>query len=202
MIIYTTKKTRERFHLGTIEQMPEYLKNFNSMILNQQKGDALMEWGAKILYFDRRKCLQVVNFASKFTLFLIDIKVNELTAVADFMFYYLNDLYKDDKLMLSCLDKMADEFPFATFSELTNKSIISTLNRTESNFAFNGYRFYEYIENGILKSREINRFINFDWIFTTKVDKKVEYFCSGKKFRELVVARYTNLKPDKSKYNF
>lgn len=190
MIIYNTKETRERYKFVPIEKMSEPLREFNQAIIDKESGDKLMEWGAKLLYFDRRKCLQVVNFASKFTLFLIDIKVGDIENIANMMFMYIEDIYKDDRIMLKCLDKMVAEHPFCTFSNLTNKSIIATLNHTEMTFANYGYRFYEYIENGIMQSKKINRFLNRDWIFTMKNGNTTEYFNSADKFRELVVKRY------------
>ncbi len=190
MIIYCTKETRERYNLTPIEKMSEPLRVFNQAILDKESGDELLEWGAKLFYFDRRKCLQVVNFASKFTLFLIDVKVDVIADVPNFMFEYIRDIYKDDELMLYCLKKMTIEFPFCTFSKLTNRSIISTLNQTEGSFADYGYRFYEYIENGIMQSKKINRDINRDWIFSKKNGKDTEYFYSADKFRELVVTRF------------
>ena len=68
MIIYATKQTRERYNLPKIENMPNDLKIFNQTIIEKESGNELLEWGAKLFYFDSKKCLQLVNFASKFTL--------------------------------------------------------------------------------------------------------------------------------------
>ncbi len=190
MIIYSTKKTRERYNLTPIEEMAEPLKEFNQAVLDKESGDELLEWGAKLFYIDRKKCLQIVNFASKFTIFLIDIKVDIIADISNFMLVYIEDIYKDDKLMLDCLEKLTKEHPFCTFSKLTNKSIISTLNQTELGFAGYGYRFYNYIENGIMQTKKINRDINRNWLFTKKNGKTIEYFYTADKFRELVVARF------------
>lgn len=190
MIIYCTKEMRERYNLKSIEKMTTPLKEINQAVLDNENGDKLFEWGAKLFYFDRKKCLQVVNFASKFTLFLIDIKVKDISDVPNFMFMYIEDIYKDDKLMLDCLKKMTEEYPFCVFSKLTNGSIISTLNNTEMSFLDYGYHLYDYIENGILHTKKINEEINKDWIFSCKNGKDKEYFYSANKFREIVVARY------------
>jgi hypothetical protein len=72
-------------------------------VIEKESGDKLLEWGAKLFYFDRRKCIQVVNFASKFTLFLIDIKVIDLENVGDMMAHYLLELYKSDREMTKAL---------------------------------------------------------------------------------------------------
>lgn len=75
MIIYATKQTVDRYGI----KMPE---NFQDPIMRQivldvyncEKKDRLLEWGAKLFYFDRRKCIQICHFASKLTVVLVDIK--------------------------------------------------------------------------------------------------------------------------------
>ena len=78
MILYATKQTIKELEIP----MPEELSIFNSMmvnnIINEQTNDNLLEWGLKIFYFDGRKCVQAVNFASKMAIFLFDIKNNEI----------------------------------------------------------------------------------------------------------------------------
>lgn len=78
---------------------------------------------------------------------------------------------------------------------LKDKSIISTLNRTQLTFAEDGYRFYDFIENNILQSKKINRKFNSDWLFTQKVEGKSEpeYFYSGEKFEELLKGYYAEV---------
>lgn len=75
MIIYATKKTLERYNLKLPSQLNPSLRMLTESAIRAESGDGLLEWGAKLFYFDRRKCIQITNFASKFTLFLCDIKV-------------------------------------------------------------------------------------------------------------------------------
>ena len=79
MIIYATKQTVDRYGMT----MPENIQNpiIRPLVLktyNNEKGDRLLEWGAKLFYFDHRKCLQICNFASKLTVVLVDIKKSDL----------------------------------------------------------------------------------------------------------------------------
>ena len=138
------------------------------------------------------KCIQVINFASKFTLFLVDVKVADLENVGDMMSHYLFELYKDDKQMNLALKKMFEKNSVTCFTKLTDKSAIATLNTTQSRFADDGYRFYEFIRDGILYTMEINHAVNFKWLFTIKIDGKTEYIYAGEKFRECVLERYGN----------
>ena len=98
--------------------------------------------------------------------------------------------FKMDKEMLSALNRMFEEHQYMCFSKLADRSIISTLNSTQSRFAEDGYRFYDFISEGILHTKDINRKINSDWLFTMTINKKTEYFYAREKFREMVLDRY------------
>lgn len=82
MILYVTKQTIKEFNIP----MPNELSTFNNIIANkvisEQTGDKLLEWGLKLFYFDGRKCIQAVNFASKLAIFLFDIKNEEIGDIA------------------------------------------------------------------------------------------------------------------------
>lgn len=190
MIIYATKQTFDRYKLKLPAELTPPLNKIVQEVIKKESGDRLLEWGAKLFYFDRRKCIQVVNFASKFTLFLIDIKVADLENIGELMAHYLLELYKEDREMTKALDGMFAESFAICFAKLTDKSAIATLNTTQSRFAGDGYHFYEFIRGNILHSMEINHDVNFKWLFTMKTDGKTEYFYAGEKFRELVLDRY------------
>lgn len=183
MIIYTTKETRERLKLKMPNELNAPFSDFVKKVISKESGNPMLEWGTKLFYFDRRKCLQVVHFASKLTLFLIDIKVKDIEKIGDMIAFYLFELYKDKTNVIKKLEKFIASSPFICFDKLTNKSIISTLNHTESDFAFYGNRFYEYIKNNILHSRQINYDVNFDFLFTSSIDKSDMYFHSGDRFK-------------------
>lgn len=190
MIIYATKQTFERCKLKSLEELSEPMRTMTKLSIKRESGDKLLEWGAKIFYFDGRKCIQVVNFATKLTLFLIDIKVADLPNLGDIISYYLLELYNDDKKMLKALEKMFETSIFVCFEKLTDNSIIATLNSTQINFADDGNHFYEFIEDGILQTVNINKDINFHYPLKLKINGKKEYHYVGNVFKELVLERY------------
>ena len=193
MIIYVTKQTFERYKLKLPKELTPPINQIAETVIENERGNKILEWGAKLFYFDKRKCIQVVNFASKLTLFLVDVKVTDLENVGDMMAHYLLELYKTDKQMTEDLKKIFESNPITCFEKLTDKSAIDTLNTTQSRFADDGYRFYEFIRDGILHTLEINHAVNFDWLFTMKINGKTEYIYAGEKFREIVLERYGGL---------
>ncbi|MDP2813995.1 MAG: hypothetical protein Q8N92_06085 [Erysipelotrichaceae bacterium] len=193
MILYATKQTIERFRIKMPNQMHQVSEAASNQILKDQQGDTLLEWGLKLFYFDRRKCIQAMNFASKLTIFLIDVKVDDMEYVANSIALYLLDLYKTDKNIVSLLEKLFSQYSLCTFSKLTNRSIISSLNRNQLDFANDGYTFFNYIENGILQTREINHDVNFHWLVTQTIIGKTEYIYAGDLFKALLLDRYKNV---------
>ena len=190
MIIYVTKETSDKYKLKLPKDLKPPLDELARAVIEKEAGDRLCEWGGKLFYFDRRKCIQIVNFASKFTLFLVDFKLSDLPNIGDYIAEYIFDIYSEDKEMLSALKRMFEEHRYVSFSKLTDKSIISTLNSTQSRFAEDGYRFYDFISDGVLHTKDINRKINSDWLFTMTINKKTDYFYAREKFRALVLEQY------------
>lgn len=191
MILYATKQTFERFKLKLPNEMSSpFVREIAQSVLDCEQGDKLLEWGAKLFYFDRRKCIQVSNFASKLTFFLVDIKLDDLPEVGNLIAHYLMELYANEKETLRLLECLFADHPAVAFSRLTDKSIIATLNQTQSRYLEDGYRLYDYIENNILMSRKINKDVNRRWLFTEQVDGKSEYYCTAEKFACLLKERY------------
>ncbi|MCI7402148.1 MAG: hypothetical protein MSH40_05680 [Christensenella sp.] len=186
MIYYATQQTLERYKLNTPENFQSETGDIVRMIANKERGNRLYEWGCKLFYFDRRKCLQVVHFASKLTIFLIDIKMDDIVYATNAVAQYIFDIYDGDKMMKRALERYFKSSPIVVFDKITDRSIIATLNKTQSDWAEDGYYFYEFIINGILQTKEINRKINRDWIFTRKVNGKTEYIRSAEEFEKLI----------------
>ena len=64
------------------------------------------------------------------------------------------------------------------------------MNYNQFEFADDGYAFYDYIENGILKSKEINKKINCKMLTTQIIKGKKDYVYPAEYFRELLLNRY------------
>ncbi len=193
MIIYLTKQTVDRYKIKMPNELTnETVRELAQNVIEKEAGLEVFEWGAKLFYFDRRKCIQLVNFATKMTIFLFDVKVDDVENIGTMLINYLFEIYDDNPEVQKLIEKYAKESPIVCFEKLKNRSIISTLNSTQRTFAIDGDRFYDFIENNVLKTVEINKKVNFHWVFTTKIGKKTDYFFSADKFEEVLKNRYSN----------
>lgn len=194
MLFYATKQTIERLKI----KMPNEMQLFSEIALNQvikeHQGDELQEWGLKLFYFDRRKCIQVMNFASKLTILLIDVKLEDVGFIPNRIAHYLLDLYKDDKTMVDLLDQFFNQHSLCVFSKLTNRSIISSLNHNQTTFLNNGDTLFDYLKNGVLHTKKINHDINFKWLVSKTINGKLRYILAGEHFKELMMERYRGIK--------
>lgn len=191
MIIYATKQTIDRYGIKLPENFQDpIMRQIALDVYNGEKDNCLLEWGAKLFYFDHHKCIQICNFASKLTIVLVDIKKADLKVVGDLVARYLMDIYSDNKKMIALLERLFKEYPLMCFTKLTDRRIISTMNRFQNIYLEDGYRLYDFIENGIIKTIKLNRKINCGYMVTDKIDGKTEYYYPVERFEELLVKYY------------
>ena len=187
MILNCTQKTKEKFHIKYYEEFEDkMIGQITKKVIENEKNDDFFNWGLKYFLFDGRKCVQVIHFKTKFNLYLFDLKISDIEDIGNIIANYLLELYNEDKIMTKLLHKYFNEKPICVFSKLANKSIISSLNSNEIYFMAEGYRFYDYIENNILKTIEINKDANWNNIVT--INKK--YVLPGEQFKKELIERY------------
>lgn len=149
----------------------------------------MLECSAKVFEFDGRNCLQLCHFASKFTVILCDIRMEDRNYLAEMLMDYMLDVYADDKQTMKLVKKLFTEHPVFVFDKLTDKSIISSLNLLERYYLQYGDRLCDFIRDGVLRTRELNRDVNW-YPVTIKVDGKKEFFEPKEKFAELIKKYY------------
>lgn len=189
MILYITKKTKDRFNIPLYSELTDELELLARNILVKEQDD-IFKWGVKIFYFDRRKCLQIMNFASKVSIFLIDIKVQDVKEISNMLAHYLKIIYEDDLEVVELLDRYFKETPISFFDTLKDRSVIGSLNHNERYFLEGGYRLYDFIENGTLHTIRLNKQFNFRYIVGKKSDGKTEYIVPGEEFKKMLSQRY------------
>ena len=189
MILYITKKTKDRFNIPLYSELTDELELLARNILVKEQDD-IFKWGVKIFYFDRIKCLQIMNFASKVSIFLIDIKVKDVKEISNMLAHYLKIIYEDDLEVVELLDRYFKETPISFFDTLKDRSVIGSLNHNERYFLEGGYRLYDFIENGTLHTIRLNKQFNFRYIVGKKSNGKTEYIVPGEEFKKMLSQRY------------
>ncbi|MBQ8146378.1 MAG: hypothetical protein IJ039_06300 [Clostridia bacterium] len=107
----------------------------------------------------------------------------------DMVAQYLLTLYANDKDMQKGLVKYFNSSPIACFDRITNRSIITKLNYTQSSWAWDGLRFYKYLRDGILHTKEINKDVN-ECPFSTKETGKEEWHIPYLYFAETIKEQF------------
>lgn len=190
MIIYSTRETIKQFDIKMPNEL-RYPSNEAALaVIAREGGDELLEWGAKYFEFDGRKCMQIMNFASMFTMFLMDVGKVELHHIGNMMANYMHDIYKRDNVMLCSIEKMFSVSNGISHTALNDNNILMMMTQTQLKFALNGRRFYSFVENGTLQVSRINEQFNREWPVRITIDDKAEEFVPADKFRELVTERF------------
>lgn len=189
MIIYATKKMLDRYKLNTPDEMISEISPLAKKLREIEKDNSLYEWGCKLFYFDGKKCLELMHFETKFVVFLINYKVGNIDNTMNDVFNYIFDMYSSDKEMVKALKKYVKSSTVFIFDKITNRSIISSLNHVQSDWAWGGSRFYNYIKDGILHTKKINRDVN-DFITTIKINNKSKYIVPYEYFAKVMKEKF------------
>ena len=194
MIIYGTKQTMERYGIPQIKEIQDLKqKEVATNIYDAEHGDRMLEWGAKVFYFGRRKCLQVCHFASKITFVFLDFKKKEITALYALIARCMFALYEDKPDMQKLLNRFWEEHGEACFEKITDRKTISTMNYFQSIYIeLSGY-LYSCIEDAPYKDMiAINKVINEDHPVSEKINGKIDYYFPIARFEELLKEYYAD----------
>lgn len=178
MNIYGTKQTLERYKLDTTEP---------AIIASDE--ERLFAYGIKVFYSNRKKCLQVVNFASKLTLIIYDVKNSDIKNLDTIIEDQIKQLFKNDSEMNELLAKYYADNSDLTINKLTDRSIISTLNRNQMILVDSINIANEIDDDGTC--RGLNKFVNFDYLQTITLNKKPRYFYPAEEFKNLLSKMYS-----------
>lgn len=198
MICYATRETMQRYKLRTPENLEPELVPLAKMIKQKEAGQRIYEWGCKLFYFDRRKCMQVMHFETKMVIYLVDLKMAQLEYVGNEVAHYLLDMYASDPEMCRALNAFFASSPFMIFDKITDRSVISCMNSVLNLWAWDGYRFYDYISDGILHTKKINRDVN-NMPTPITVDGKKKYIFPYEYFAETIKKRFADPKINKKR---
>lgn len=189
MIYYATRETMQRYKLNTPAEMDPSLSPLAQAIIQREAGSRIYEWGCKLFYFDRRKCLQLMHFETKMIIYLVNLKVDDLQYAADAMADYLMEMYASDSEMQRALMQFFASAPITIFDKITDRSMIAAMNFALSDWAMDGYRFYDYISDGILHTKKINREVN-DRVATVMNNGKKQWIIPYEFFAQTIKERF------------
>lgn len=193
MIIYATKQTVDRYGMTMPENFTDpIMKSVVQNTYDLEKDNSILEWEQRYFILTVENVFKFVILASKLTFVLIDIKKSELEIVGDLIARYLLELYAGNKKMIKLLKRMFNEHPVCLFAKFTNKKIIASMNSFQLTYIDTGSIYYNSIENGILKTIDINKKINKElYVARYDVGGKKEYLFPADKFEELLTEYYS-----------
>lgn len=188
MILYVTKKTKERLKLPFYSESDNTLEELPPIVLPED--DDIFKWGVKIFYFEKKKCLQIMNFASKFCVFLVDVKVTDVSNIGDLIYYSTLKLYKHDKAATTLLHRYFIETPAIIFDAIKDRSVIASMNANESSYLLDGNILSNYIKDHVLHISDFCREYNFTHHMKKTINGKKTSIIPGEEFKRLLEVRY------------
>ena len=180
MEYYATKLTIDRFRLPQQESA------------KPDEVDELFQWGLKVFYFEKKKCLQILNFASKLTVFLYDVKVKDTENIPELLQRNLWPLFEQDEEIHSALKWFLGQLNPAVYAPLQNRSIVSSLNYNQTYYLMDGAELLQYLEDGKPNMTELNAAYNFRFLVGKKINGKTDYIVPAEEFKKLLMEKYSS----------
>lgn len=187
MIIYLTRQSVKDLDLAMPDEVSPEMKRVIQPILKQEKGDPFYEWAGKLFYFEGRRCLQLMHFQSKFTIYLVDVLDTTLNDLGTWIVRYLFEIYNEKPEMERLLHAFAKENPRVCLDRLTDRSMISTMNMTERTLVDDGQQMREFIKKSVFKSIDFNKKANFENL-QSYGKKEKDY--PANRFEQMLKTRY------------
>ena len=190
MIYYPTKTTKEKYKIELYNESGITQEDILKAYLPEDGSD-LFKWGLKVFHFQRKKCLQVTNFASKLTIFLVDVKTKDIEEVPNMVEMCVKMLFDYDEDFSNIVEKYFSEAGDIVYDALKDRKIISALNNNERNYLGNGDVLNDFIdETGTLYLMDMNYDYNFNYLASKNIDGKKEYIFPAEEFMKLLILRY------------
>lgn len=160
------------------------------MNLKKIQEQNLFHWGGKIFYLGGKKCIQLLNFASKLCICLFFINKKDLADLEDLVFGYLKEIYKDDFQMTWILDDYYKDMGPRAYGPLKDRRVIASLNKNQLDL-IESRILDDYVEDYMVQTIDFNNFINTCWV-SDMVNGKREYIKPEERFAELLKEYYRN----------
>lgn len=189
MIIYLTKQTVDRYGINMPEKLDEAKKIETLSLIEASQDKPLFVWGGKLFYLGGKKCLQLVNFASKLSIFMFFVNKSEISSLDLKVLNYLYNLYEQDDQMLKLLDLYRKDLKGLAFGPLKDKRVIATLNKNQREVVDFGI-IDEFVEDGMIDSTALNRFQNLT-LASDMINGKRDYIYPLERFEELLKEYYS-----------
>lgn len=189
MIIYPTVKTADVFGAPLNAKIKDKaMKAVSESVISSEQGNALCEWGLKLFYLNGMKCLQAMNYASKFTVVLCNVRKADLKDVGNLIADSMLKVYEQDSETYEALVKIVRSHPIVAWDKMTNKTVLSSMNIIEEGFLTNPDFYDKFIDkNGNLDCLSMNTWLNFEYITSGAFVGSKKYIFPGELMKELVL---------------
>ncbi len=83
----------ELYDLKIPEHFETEMKLIALKVKEAELGKSIFQWGCKSFYFDRRKCVLISHFATKFSIFIVDVKKDDIVNMPNTAAHYILEYY-------------------------------------------------------------------------------------------------------------
>ncbi len=179
MVIHASQNSISGLNIRTYDKIEGAQSLISKYFYEREKDNDLLDWGCDMFYFLGKRALQVVHAASGLTVFLFNLNYDEQDEIGQQLRSYISSIFEDCVELRPMLKKFFAASPAFVYDKLVDKAMIARLERTKLLTA-DGLDFREYMTNGMLHTRKLNK--EYNWI-------KLGSFGNSAKIKKLSAAQ-------------
>lgn len=190
MLIHASPNAISGLNLRTYDKIEGAQSLVAKYFYDKEKGNALNEWACDMFYFLGKRGMQIMHAASGLTIFLFNLNYDEQDVIGQQMQSSLSYIFEDCVELRPALKKFISDSPTYVYDKLTDKAMIARLERTKLETA-EWLDFHSYIENGILRTRKLNK--EYNWVKLSSFGKnsKIKKMNAAQAFMTVLMEKYS-----------
>lgn len=190
MIIHASPRSISGLNLRTYDKIDGAQSLIAKYYYDKEKGNPLLEWGCDMFYFLGKRALQIVHAASGLTVFLFNLNYDEQDGIGQQIKSNVAYIYEDCAEFRPVLKKFFTDSTSYIFDTLTDKALNARLERIKLETA-EGLDFRDYIENGVLRTRKLNKEYNWTKLSSFGKSSKIKNVNAAEAFLIVLNEKYS-----------
>lgn len=188
MIFYGTKSLMSEMHKDG-KELSEVGKMIERATIEKEQGNPLFEWAVNTYCFGELRCTQIVNVASRLTVFVCQHAKDDVRLFVVGFLKGLIELYGDDEEINDALLKYLKAANQLAYLPLKNRSMQAALNYVKVDIVQNGYGLEMFMINDQFNNRLLNEYVS-HYMTPVTIDNVKQYVIPKEYFKTLIMDKY------------
>lgn len=189
MVFYSDKKTAAEMFSSFPGRSDHELDRTFGTVTQRYSYDPLFAWELEIFTVCGRKCMQVMNILTRFSLFIFDPDESKPLSFQQLMKDCLTDMFQGDPSFCRAIEKCFGASTLCIFKERTDSDASDAMREIRNHFSCDAERFAKSVKS-LHDAKELNLIVNYNLPQTLNVFGRSVTSMSGHIYHDEIINRF------------